>query len=64
LQFPVVIEQVIMRALSKNPRDRYSDVLLFAKALAAALTASQGDAVDGGFMSRMKGFFRSKGAPS
>ena len=64
LQFPATVEQVIMRALSKNPKDRYPDVLVFAKALAAALTAGQGDAGDGGFMSKMKGLFRSKGTPS
>ena len=63
LQFPATVEQVIMRALSKNPKDRYPDVLVFAKALAAALTAGQGDAGDGGFMSKMKGLFRSKGTP-
>src|ERR1017187_5314854 len=27
LQFPATVEQVIMRALSKNPKDRYPDVL-------------------------------------
>jgi len=64
LQFPATVEQVIMRALSKNPKDRYPDVLVFAKALAAALTAGQSDAGDGGFMSKMKGLFRSKGTPS
>ena len=41
LQFPVAVEQVVMRALSKNPKDRYPDVLEFAKALAAALAAGQ-----------------------
>ena len=61
LQFPGGVEQVVMRALSKNPKERYPDVLLFAKALAEALAAgSQTAAGDGGFMSKMKGLFRSK----
>jgi serine/threonine-protein kinase len=59
LQFPAVVEQVVMRGLSKNPKDRYPDVLLFAKALQDALLAlpSTGDS---GFMSRMRGLFRSR----
>ena len=64
LQFPVAVEQVVMRALSKNPKDRYPDVLEFAKALAAALAAGAGDAPDSGFMSKMKGLFRGKNAQS
>jgi hypothetical protein len=48
---------VVMRALSKNPADRYPDVLLFAKALGDALLATP-SAGDNGFMSRMKGLFR------
>ena len=61
LTFPSAVEQVVMRALAKNPKDRYPDVLAFAKALAAALAAGHDDAGDGGFMSKMKGLFRSKG---
>jgi serine/threonine-protein kinase len=64
LQFPAAVEQVVMRALSKNPKDRYPDVLVFAKALAAALVTGQADAGDGGFMSKMKGLFRGKGTQS
>ncbi len=61
LSFPSTVEQVVMRALAKNPKDRYPDVLAFSKALAAALAAGQSEAADGGFMSKMKGLFRSKG---
>jgi hypothetical protein len=50
-----------MRALAKNPKDRYPDVLAFGKALAAALAAGQGEVADGGFMSKMRGLFRGKG---
>ena len=64
LQFPAVVESVVMRALSKTPKDRYPDVVEFAKALAAALAAGHTDAGEGGFMSKMKGLFRSKGTPS
>jgi serine/threonine protein kinase len=60
LQFPAAVESVVMRALSKNPKDRYPDVLEFAKALASALAAGPGDTSDGGFMSKMKGLFRNK----
>jgi hypothetical protein len=55
---------VVMRALSKNPKDRYPDVVEFAKALASALAAGASDTSDGGFMSKMKWLFRSKGTPS
>jgi hypothetical protein len=64
LQFSAAVEQVVMRALAKNPKDRYPDVLVFAKALAAALATGQADAADGGFMSKMKGLFRNKAAPN
>jgi serine/threonine protein kinase len=57
LQFPSAVEHVVMRALSKNPTDRYADVLVFAKALGDALLASHSGG-DTGFMSRMKGLFR------
>ena len=53
-----------MRALAKNPKDRYPNVLDFAQALAAALAAGHDEVADGGFMSKMKGLFRSKGTPN
>ena len=60
LQFPATVENVVMRALAKNPKDRYSDVLAFAKALEAALSQTGQASEEGGFMSKMKGLFRSK----
>jgi len=60
LQFPAAVEATIMRALSKNPKERYPDVLAFAKALEAAISATELPDADGGFMSKMKGLFRAK----
>ena len=62
LTFPPVVESVVMRALSKAPKDRYADVVEFARALQDALTAvNQPAEEDGaGLFSRMKGLFRSK----
>lgn len=62
LTFPAVVENVVMRALSKAPKDRFADVLEFAKALQEALT-TVGQPVEedsSGLFSRMKGLFRSK----
>jgi len=61
LQFPEAVEGVVMRALAKKPADRYPDVLAFAKALAQALSAVSEPAADGGFMSKMRGLFKSRG---
>ena len=62
LTFPAVVENAVMRALSKAPKDRFADVLEFAKCLQEALTAvGQPVEEDGnGLFSRMKGLFRSK----
>jgi serine/threonine-protein kinase len=61
LQFPPSVESAVMKALAKNPKDRFSDVLEFAKALEAALaTVGQPGTETSGFMSRMKGLFRGK----
>ena len=62
LTFPPVVEHVVMRALAKAPKDRFADVLEFARALQEALTAvGQPAEEDGsGLFSRMKGLFRSK----
>ena len=57
LKFPAVVENVVMRGLSKDPRQRYSDSVGFAKELDAAL--KQGESADaGGILSRMKSIFR------
>jgi serine/threonine-protein kinase len=61
LQFPAVVESTIMRALSKNPKERFPDVLAFAKALEHALaTVGQQRADSAGFMSKMKGMFKGR----
>jgi serine/threonine protein kinase len=61
LQFPPMVESIVMRALAKNPKDRYPDVLAFAKALEGALASVGQPGAESGFMSRMKGLFRPKG---
>jgi serine/threonine protein kinase len=62
VQFPAPVEQAVMRALAKNPKERFPDVLAFAKALDAALSAAAAAPDAGaGFLSRMKGLFKSKG---
>ena len=60
LQFPTSVEATVMRGLSKNPKDRFPDVLIFARSLGDALADVGHPEVDGGFMSKMKGLFRSK----
>lgn len=61
LQFPAIVESTVMRALSKNPKERFPDVLAFAKALELALaTVGQPEADGAGFMSKMKGMFKGR----
>lgn len=56
LRFPASVEHVIMRALSKDPRQRYPDALTFARELDIALAAT--DVLDKpGLLSRIKGMF-------
>ena len=57
LQFSPQVEQVVMRALSKQPKDRFPDVAAFAEALQTALAAP--DPQNSGFISKMKRFFNS-----
>lgn len=67
LKFSAALEQVVMKALSKEPANRYTDVLAFVTAFQQA--ASSGDdakaqataaqpAEDAGVLSRMRGMFR------
>lgn len=63
LDFGPRVEAVLMRALSREPSERYPDVLAFARELSAALT-SQPPPVENpqsGILSRMKGLFRRPG---
>jgi serine/threonine-protein kinase len=56
-RFPAALEQVVMRGLSKDPRQRYPDTV----GLAEALQVSIGDATapeETGLMSRVKSLFR------
>jgi serine/threonine protein kinase len=58
LQFGPQVEAVIMRGLTKQPTDRYPDVITFATELRKALLSTAVD--DGGFLAKMKGLFRPK----
>ena len=64
LQFNQAVEDVVMRALSRNPGDRYPDVMTFASALHDALFAPSAppSAAEekGGLLGRMKGLFGKK----
>ena len=65
LHFSAALEHVVMKALSKEPGNRYSDVLGFITAFqqAVATTAVTPEIVanqteDAGVLSRMRGMFR------
>ena len=58
LHISPALEAVVMRGLSKTPKDRYPDVRTFAKELKAAI-ADPGEAPsDGGFLGKIKGLFK------
>jgi serine/threonine-protein kinase len=66
LRFPAQLEAVIMRALSRSPRERQPSVDAFARELAAAIEAApalpaepQGGA-EGGLFGKMKSLFKGK----
>ena len=59
LVFAPAIEAVIMRGLSKNPKDRYPDVRTFARELRHALLAEPSpEDGGGGLLGKIKGIFR------
>jgi serine/threonine-protein kinase len=68
LKFPAALEAVVMKALSKEPTNRYPDVMAFTKAFEDAVAnpdgstdpgSSQKPGVDeGGLFARMKGILR------
>jgi serine/threonine-protein kinase len=62
LDFGPRVEAVVMRALSREPSERYPDVLAFARELQHALLNPEASAVpappEEGLFSRMRGLFR------
>lgn len=73
LDFGQRVEQAMMRALAREPAERYPDVLVFARELHAALTgppeppsttppAGSGGTSEEGLFSRVKGLFRRPGS--
>lgn len=58
LQFASPVESVIMRGLSKQPHDRFPDVVAFADALEGGLTVAGRDEGGNGLLSKVKGLFR------
>ena len=57
LRFPSHVEQVIMRGLSKDPRERYTDSVTFALELQNAL-ATNDEPSRRGLFSKVKGIFK------
>jgi serine/threonine-protein kinase len=65
LRFSPALEQVVMKALSKEPTNRYPDVMAFANAFQHAVSTGTSKAPeptpqadDAGVLSRMRGIFR------
>lgn len=59
LEFGSRVEGVIMKALSRQPGDRYSDILVFARELHdALLSAAPQDQEESGLFSKVRGLFR------
>ena len=57
LRFPISVEQVIMRGLSKTPTQRYPDAVVFSRELERALATSQAPSKPG-LLSRVKDIFK------
>jgi serine/threonine protein kinase len=58
LRFPAPVEAVIMKALSKDPKQRYSSVVEFSAQLRDVLLAGGSNAEAAGILSRMKSIFK------
>jgi len=59
LRFPQPVENVIMRALSKEPQKRYTDVIAFAGDFCQA-SAAKPEQEQSGFVSKLTSMFRKK----
>ena len=60
IRYSAEVEAVVMKGLAKLPKDRYPDVVAFAGALAEVLKDPfPPELKNSGFMSKMKGFFKS-----
>ena len=57
LHFSGAVEQVVMKGLSKDPRQRYEDACVFAEALRDALASTAAPAAPG-LLDRMKSIFK------
>lgn len=57
LRFPAAVEQVIMRGLSKDPRQRFADTVIFARELDSALVTTEEPAKPG-LLSRVRDIFK------
>lgn len=58
LKFPSAVEQVVMKGLHKDPKQRYPDATAFAGALSAAIGDTASAASGGGLMSRVRSIFK------
>jgi serine/threonine-protein kinase len=57
IHFPSAVEHVVMRGLSKDPRQRYPDTVAFANALRDALAQTE-ETPEPGLLSRVKSLFK------
>jgi serine/threonine protein kinase len=58
LRFPAAVEAVVMKALSKDPKQRFPSVVAFSAQLRDVLLAGGANAAAGGLMSRVKSIFK------
>ena len=58
VRFAAPIEAVVMQALSKDPKQRFSSVIEFSTRLREVLLAAGSQAAEGGILSRVKSLFR------
>jgi len=58
LDFGARVEGVIMKALARQPTDRYPDILTFARDLYEALLLPEAPAEETGLLSKVRGLFR------